>query len=191
MYRSLFVFQKAGVRTSDVRPCYTYFMFALFRPHSKTAGFSLVEIVIGAALVLLIYAGLVKLYNYYISNSLDSTRYVQASFLLEEGVEALKTMRDYGWNTEIAPLAIGTSYRLGWDVGQSRWTATSSASLIDGFDRTFVLGAVYRDGSSNITTAGGALDPSARLVTVSVAWPRRGATTTRTLQTYIFNIRGN
>lgn len=156
----------------------------------KKKGMSLVEVVIAAAIIgasvvfiMGIYTGLSKL-------SYRNTARIQSAMLAEEGIVALKTMRDSGWTSRIAPLTLGTTYSLIWL--NSMWQATTTSVLIDSqFERTFVISSVSRDTNSDIVTSGGTVDPNSKKVTVSVAWEDNGATTTKSLEGYIFNIFNN
>jgi|SRR3990167_9559176 len=40
----------------------------------------------------------------------ESVRSAQASFLLEEGAEAVKIFRDTSWSSDVGGLAVGTNY---------------------------------------------------------------------------------
>lgn len=119
----------------------------------------------------------------------ESVRSVQASFLAEEGVEALKILRDKGWQDNIASLNAGADYYLEFD-GTS-WKATATGQMIDGFfTRKFVLENVYRDADDDITESG-TEDDGSRKATVSVSWQGRNGTTTKNISTYLTDIFSN
>ncbi len=59
-------------------------------------GFSLTEIVIGAAIVALVVTAVASAWQFYVKLSGQSTRLTQAALLIEEGGEALQYMRDKG-----------------------------------------------------------------------------------------------
>jgi Tfp pilus assembly protein PilV len=152
----------------------------------KIRGMSLVEIVVGAALVLVSFTGLIAAYNLYLRQALAATPDIQATFLLEEGIEVVRFLRDAGWDANIEPLATGTPYSLLWSG--SAWVSTTTRTLIDAqFDRIVTLGDAYRDGNGNLASSG-TLDPTMRQVEVSVSWHGRDATTTRTLSGYIHDL---
>lgn len=153
-------------------------------------GFSLIEIIIASSILLLIVVSIFSSYAISLSASAKNIAYLQSAFLAEEGVEALKNMRDWGFASNIAALTNGTAYRLEWQ--DSQWQATTSKTFIDDkFDRTFSLQAVNRDESHNIVTSGGSVDAGTRKVTVSVSWNENGATTTKLMESYVSDIFSN
>ena len=113
----------------------------------------------------------------------------EAAFLLEEGTEALKILRDAGWQQNIAALAISGDYYFSFDNGQ--WQATSSNVFIDGlFERKLRLENVYRDSQARIADSG-ELDSNTKKAALFVSWRSRGATTTKTISTYLTNLFNN
>jgi len=137
----------------------------------------------------------ISAYNLYLKASLTNTQSIQTALLLEEGVEAVKQLRDASWTNNIAALTNDTPYYLAWDSASSTWQATTTPMLVDSyFARTFTLSSAYRDSSENLTsssTSGATLDTGVRELAVTVSWSDRGATTTRSLYTYITNLFGN
>ncbi len=151
-------------------------------------GISVIEVLIASAVISLSIIYIANIYGSFVSISINNTAKVQAVFLLDEGVEAIKTMRGEKWSN-IANTTIGTTYFLHWNT--DRWQATTSTSTIDGFfTRTFTSSAVKRDASTfNIQTDGsGTVDTGTRKVDLTVSWAEKGATTTRTASMYIFNL---
>ena len=83
----------------------------------------------------------------------ESVRNTQASFLLEEGVDTVKILRDTGWGSGIGSLAAGTDYYFSYNG--TTWVSTNSNVYIDGiFERKFVLNNVYRNASDDIAASG-------------------------------------
>lgn len=150
-------------------------------------GSVLLEVVIATSIFLIVILGLATVASWIVRSSLENVTKIQASYLSEEGLEAVRLMRDSGWSGNIATHASGTPFRIGW-TGVT-WSATTSTTLIGGiFDRTITLYDVYRDGSQNITSVGGSLDANTKKVTSTVSWNSHGATSTRSLSTYLTNI---
>ncbi|MDO8604744.1 MAG: hypothetical protein Q7K40_05130 [bacterium] len=149
-------------------------------------GFGLIEIVIGSAVL---SAALLSVSSYYqqairVSRSTATT--VQASLLLEEGVEIARIFRDSGW-TNVGSPANGTIYFLNFNG--TKWATSTTNTYIDGtFERTVRFDDVYRNGSDDIVATPGTLDPNTRKATVSVSFWNLTATTTRTIETYLTNI---
>jgi len=159
--------------------------------YSLSRGFTLVEAVISSAIALVVILGVTSAFTEALRASSNNAAYVQASFLQEEGVEAVRFLRDDSWSVNIATEQVGTPFYLTYNG--TTWKATSTAAYIDGkFLRTVTLDSVNRDNTSqDIVTSGGTLDANTKKVTVTVAWYDRGATTTRNLQTYLTNIFSN
>lgn len=150
----------------------------------------LIEAVVASALVLAVVGGLGSAFSLALKSSLSDTANIQSALLCEEGLEAVRILRDNSWSTHIAPKVSGTAFYLSF-YGDT-WTATSSNVRIDGFfERSVTLFNVYRDSSQNIVPSGGTLDANTKLAVVSVFWRDRGATSTRSLSTYITNIFDN
>ncbi len=158
-----------------------------FKKNSKN-GISLIEVIIASAVISLSIIYIANLYGGFVALSTGNTAKIQAVFLLDEGVEAIKTMRGEKWSN-IASTTVGTTYYLYWNT--DKWRATTTASTIDGmFTRTFTSQSVYRDASTfNIQTDGsGVIDSGSRKVDITVSWLDKGTTTTRTTSMYIFNL---
>lgn len=151
-------------------------------------GMGMVEVLIASAVMAVVLISIISVYNSMAELSLKNTDVVQANFLLEEGAEALRIMRDTSWQ-RISTTTLGTPYRFYWD--NTTWVATTSVVLVDQFDRTFVFEPVYRDMNFNIVPSGGTIDTGTRKATISVAWLRNGATTTKSIETYVFNRLNN
>lgn len=154
----------------------------------QNRGVSVIEILIGSAVISLSIIFIANVYGNLVALSSANTAKVQAVFLLDEGVAAIKTMRAEKWSN-IASSTASTTYYLYWNT--DKWRATTTPSLVDNmFVRTYVLTDVKRDASTfNIQTDGsGTIDTGTRKVDISVSWLDKGATTTRTTSMYIFNL---
>lgn len=154
-------------------------------------GFGMLEIVIGAALISVSLFGVVAVSGASLKATENATRNIQAAFLLEEGMEVMRFLRDSGWDANIAPLNTGVYYYLNFSAGI--WATTSSQVLdIDGiFERTFIISDVYRNVDDDIVTSGGTIDPNTKKITFSVSWLLREITITKTMSAYLTNILDN
>lgn len=150
-------------------------------------GISLVEVVIGTALILASLTGLTAAYSFYLKAGLRTIPELQGTFLLEEGMEAAALIRDDGW-TGFGALTADTPYFLEWSGG--KWRTTATPSLVDGvFRRTLTFSPVYRRNSDKDIVAstspdGKTLDLNTREVTVRVF----GAGAELTAVTYLTNL---
>lgn len=109
----------------------------------------------------------------------------QASFLLEEGAEATKAIRDTSWSS-ISSLTPGTTYYLSYNG--SAWVFTTTPVVIDRFTRSIVVTNVSRNATDDIA-ASGTTDSGTKLVTVTVSWSASTGLQTKSLAFYIANIR--
>ncbi|MCX6701945.1 MAG: prepilin-type N-terminal cleavage/methylation domain-containing protein [Candidatus Zambryskibacteria bacterium] len=158
--------------------------------HTYKKGFTLIEVVVGSAVCLVVLVGLLSAFTVTLKLSLANTSKVQASFLEEEGLEAVRILRDNGWNTNIASQSSGVPFYLTFSGGT--WQVTTTNIYIDGiFERKITLTNVYRGANQDIVSSGGVLDAKTRKATVSVAWSSGGATTTKSISTYFTNIFNN
>lgn len=152
-------------------------------------GFGLIEAVAGVSIIS------VFMFSIMLASQLsqkivgESVRNNQASFLLEEGVEAVKILRNTGWNSGIGNLAAGTDYFFSYDG--TTWISTANNVYVDGlFERKFVLNNVYRDANDDIA-ATGTLDSGTKKATVSVSWRGRTGTTTKSASFYLTDLFSN
>src|SRR3989338_4561359 len=100
----------------------------LIRDSARRRGVSLVEVVVATALLFLALTGLVTAYNMFVRVGVTTMKTIQATYLLEEGVEAVASIRDFGWTSNIAGLIAGNNYFLFWNG--SRWLSTTTVSKI-------------------------------------------------------------
>ncbi|HWC57510.1 MAG TPA: hypothetical protein VG621_00960 [Candidatus Paceibacterota bacterium] len=156
------------------------------KQHSSE-GFFLIEVVVAASIIATVLIFLLGAIQDSVDASRTSLERTQASYLLEEGAEAVKAIRDGGWST-ISALDNATPYALSWSG--SAWSlTTSSPETIDAFTRTVTFDAVSRDSSDTIVASGGTLDAGTRKVTITVSWNAAGGSTSVILPFYIANIR--
>ena len=166
---------------------------------SFASGFGLVEIVIGAALVTGALLGAMTTARVSSEVISDARRLIQANFLLEEAIEAVKIARDNTWAGIIETLSYYPAAEYYLTFNGSSWTfnlVSGSPPLIQNmFTRKVRIEKVCRDGSNDDIIPGvtscGSPDEGARKVTVIVSWPGRRGTETRSLSTYITNLFGN
>lgn len=176
----------------------------------------MVEVIIASAIMGAVMVSVISVYHSLAEISLQNTPHIQSAFLLEEGVELVKVMRDTSWES-IASSTVDTVYHLGWAKATSPsvvstptinaayypgWIKTSSYmavatstpdNLLDLniFTRTVTFSNVNRDTDFNIVSTGGTIDPYSRKATIQVSWPTNKGTTTKSIETYIFRTFNN
>lgn len=152
----------------------------------KEVGSTLIEVVVVAAIlavVSLAFLGtLATISNFHQKNTLA----IKGELLAEEGVEALRFIKEGGWNI-LANLSTNSDHYL--SLSASSWSVSETPEVIDGqFFRSFRIYDVYRDIEDDIVSAGGTMDPNTFLLNVKVEWSWKGATTSSAYQAYITNI---
>lgn len=156
----------------------------------SVGGSALLEVLFGVSVVSIVLLSLLGAYNVYLKNSFRLTEKIQASFIAEEGVEAIRVIRDNGWNIGIGPLVSDTPYYFLFEEGT--WKTTTNPIVLDGrFWRTFKIFAVNRDSNDDIVTSGGANDQNTKKAVITVSWNSGGATSTISISTYITNLFSN
>jgi len=151
----------------------------------RKKGIGLIETVVGVAIFLTVVVSILGAYRFLVRFSGVTPQTVKAYYLLEEGAEAARILRDADWDA-FSSLTIGVPYYL--VLSGNMWEATTTPAVIDGsFHRTMTLSEVYRDGDDDIAPSG-TLDPNTYFVTISVSWVRGGVTATKTISIYLANL---
>ena len=152
-------------------------------------GFALVEALVSAGILSTVLAGAIGALLISTQSATTNGARVEAAYLADEGIEAVRILRDNGWGANIDGHAPSEEFYLEWDG--TTWVATTTNSLIDNiFERSIEFADVYRDGSEQIAESG-SLDSDTKLITVSVSWLSGDATSSRTLSAYITNLFDN
>ncbi len=147
-------------------------------------GFGLIEVVVGAAIISIAFLGLMSVANLSFKILQKSSNNIKAGFLLEEGAEAVKIIRDSGWNN-ISSLSNGVNYYLNYNG--VTWATSTTLVYVDNFERKFVLNEVLRDANDDISPSG-VVDPDTKKVTISVFWKEGGSAVVQTFSIYITNL---
>lgn len=162
-------------------------------------GFSLIEVIIACSIISFVIFGFVSISTKSIQISNKTLKQAQAVLLLEEGVEAVKSIRDDGWSN-ISSLSNNTNYFLFFDTSLNKWVLFEDNSSHSGyipnypidsiFTRTVVFSQTERDSSTDdISKTGDVyLDENTRTVRVSVSFEEQGDQIEKNLDFYISNI---
>lgn len=134
-------------------------------------GQSVVEIVVALAIFAVLAAALGTMILGGFSSLKRSSDLIWARALAQEGIEAVRAIRNRNWN-ELA------YSRSAVEVAGNRWVFSGEGTTeeIETFTRVIDFEPVYRDAAGNIAEAGnpGAfLDASSTKVTVDVSWETR------------------
>ena len=78
----------------------------------KNKGSLLIEVLVASAIISTSVVASLGVLGTMAKLQYRNTARIQASFLAEEGIEAVKTLRNASWNTNIKNLTLGTRYYL-------------------------------------------------------------------------------
>ena len=158
---------------------------------NQKKGSGLVEILVAVSIFSVILVSLITVSNMYLSSAGESLKSAKGAYLAQEGMEAVKIIRDTNWNN-ISAITDDVNFYIDFDTSSSTnntWKSTSTFSYIDSiYIRVFKLNSVFRDSNGRIIQNGGTLDPNSKKVTVTVSWKTKNSTITKILSTYITNI---
>lgn len=161
-----------------------------YKPNKKlNTGVSLIEAVVGIGIIVIAMLGIISAYQYFLKSGLANTEKIQAVFLLEEGIEVMRYLRDDSWSN-ISNLSTTTNYYL--NFSGTNWSTTTTPTPVFIFTRTVSLSDVYRKDSDDTIVASSSseaktFDPNTRLITISVSYPLSGDMTLSTYLSDIFN----
>ncbi|MCI0619940.1 hypothetical protein L0Y40_02835 [Candidatus Wolfebacteria bacterium] len=155
-----------------------------YRRYKQTPqyGVGLIEVVVGVAVVVIVLLGLVGAYVTFVRTARHNTELLKATYLLQEGIEAVRIIRDNGWSN-IDALANTTTYYLAFDEGT--WVATTTPEVIGSFTRSILLSEVRRNNATFDIEPTGNLDDRSRALSVTVSWESTDGPRAETLEAYI------
>lgn len=165
----------------------------LFKGHNKNitrklvSGFTLIEVIVASSVISMCMFALMQSAQKGINLSGVALEKSQASLLLEEGAEAIKSIRDDNWTT-ISNLN-NQPYYLFFNTNTKKWELNNIASTIDGlFTRTVIFSDVERDSNYDIVESGGTVYSGTKKVLVDVSWVSGDSSISRNLSFYISDI---
>lgn len=157
----------------------------------QRGGFGLPETVIAVGLVAFVLIGLAQAATLATRLVNAADLHTRAGFLAEEGIEAVRALRDTGWSVNIAPLDTTRDYAVVFSENAWRLVSAPQPAVDGRFDRRVRIANVYRDANDNIVPSGGTLDANTKQVTLTVSWSDRGRTASTTIATYLANLFSN
>ena len=162
-------------------------------------GISIIELLVAIVIIGVAVSALISFATFSLRTASLLKQTTQASFFVQEGLEALKNYRDNtGWNDDdplnnydglgVVPTGASLRFELSGDT-PARWQLLSGTETLGIFTRDIVLEPVERDTQDNIVVSGGTLDLGTKKVTVTVFWEERGGTRELEVITYLTNWR--
>ena len=155
---------------------------------NRTKGFSLVEVLLAGTILAILSSAMISAAIYGRETSVLAGYRSRAVLLAEEGLEAVRFMRDQSWDNNIALVPLDVPFYLVFNNG---WFLDAVPPSPDVFTRTVTFSAANRDPLDNIVAIGGTPDPDTRLVTISVSWQGKNGIITKNVKTYITDIFQN
>jgi len=152
------------------------------------SGFGLLEIIIAIGITSITFVAIAGVAATTLKNIRENENSEKALFYAQEGIEAVRAVKDKGWVANIGTLTFGASYHPA--ISGSSWSLASGAETIGIFTRTIVISNVSRDpGTKDIeqTYNAGNNNTNTKKVTSTVSWPGKSIY----LTAYITNILGN
>lgn len=165
------------------------------RARRKQHGFTLIEAIVAMSIFAIGILGAAQMVLTAGRLSNESKDTVQAANYLEEGLEAVRSVRDSSW-TDIA--TNGTYHLTSDEAAITPWQLVPGGTeSIGKFTRTIEISNVRRadtdeDGqlsaSDDIVQSGGAFDdPDTKRIKAVISWQQGSRTVTRSISTYLTN----
>ncbi len=158
---------------------------------TEQKGFGILEVLIISTILSFSMIAIMSSFTFYVTEGLKTTKKIEALYILEEGAEAVRFLRDRSFAANIATLIPGTTYyiatsSLGWS------TSITPTVFSEDFLLTVTLEDVYRKNSdydmvSQTYVGSKMLDPNIKKVYVMTEW----STGSSTLVTYVANLFDN
>lgn len=155
----------------------------------KNTGFMMVEVIVAVAIISVSILTAMSISQKSIQLSYRSLHTTQATFLLEEGAEAVRIIRDNAW-TNISNKIVDTKYFLAFPV--NTWVLDTNATEVGKFNRSVKFFNVYRNTTSGDIvpegSSGASIDTGTKLVTVTIIWAEGGQEFTKELSFYLMDV---
>ncbi len=127
-------------------------------------GQSLVEIVLAMGLAAILLPALLTGLVSSRQGKAQQAQRTQAVYLLNETVDAVRSVREKGWTG----FAVDGTYHTATSSGS--WVLASGSATINGLTQSVSIGDVNRDSTGTIASSGGTLDPSSKKVDIAISW---------------------
>lgn len=141
-------------------------MLSKFKLAKTQAGATLAEVLVAIGLLGIILPTLSLALITANSARPTNEQKLQASSLLREATEVLRSLRSSDWNN----IAVDGTYHP--EISDNGWALVSGSEVINGLTRQIVIDSTQRDSSGAIVSSGGTVDPSTKHIVASVSWSK-------------------
>lgn len=134
------------------------------------AGFSVIEVILAAAIFVTFATGAVVVVISGIDNNRLGSEMTIANQFNTEGMEAVRSIKNQSWTTFIAKADAGNT---GVTNGSGTWVFNGTNNVFPSdtrFTRTINVTSAQRDVSGNIVSSGGVNDANTKKVIVATTW---------------------
>jgi len=129
-------------------------------------GFSLVELVLAIGVFAILASGVTYVVTNSYTNFYGSGNKQNISEFAQEGIEAVRSIRDNSWQ-DIEDVSGAGNKGINKDAGY--WAFSGSSDTRDGLTRVISIASAQRDSDGNIVDSDGTDDPRTKQVTVTVS----------------------
>lgn len=152
---------------------------------NKKRGIGSLEVLIGISIIFVSIFSTISSYHFFLKITQKNTKTIKTQYLLEEGAEAIRIIRDSDW-TSFSNINVDTDKYLFFDG--NTWVLADNNIYIDNFfERKIIIKNVYRDSDDKIAEAG-TLDLGTRRADIYVSWFGASGTTTDSISIYLTNL---
>lgn len=138
--------------------------------NASEKGVGLIELILAIAIISGSFFAIAQVSIAAIKASRDRTDKAAALALAQEGIEAVRNIRDGSWMNNITTLTFGSTYYLTTSGGAWVLTGTNPGLIANKFTRTIVIDNVSRDINDVIVASGGTDDTGTKKVTATTSW---------------------
>lgn len=170
-------------------------MFRMTKRTRGEGGQSLVELLVGVAIVTIIISSVVTAVVLGLRIHFQSVASRGAAALEQETMESVRSVAEGKWSNlySVSPKGATTTYRITSSGTPPVLTVASSTEEVVvnniTYTRFFSVENVNRDASGNIVEGSGTEDPSTQKITATVQWPINGQTAELKIAEYLTRSR--
>ena len=159
----------------------------MFNKNKNQKGFMMVELIVISAVLMIIVIAASYVAKKSIEVSSRTLHTMQAGFLLEEGAEVMRVLRDTNFDN-VDPAIEGSSNQY-LTLVSGTWSLVDAPQTNGIFTRIINIYPVYRDSTTaDIVTSGGSLDIGTSKITITVSWLEGTETLSKSLSFYLSDL---